>query len=526
MIRLFWDKGFDYHPNAVQRAVLALCNGLSESEAKIMRGRDCDYEVHFPDNSAIFKLQSVTSRQVDHEMPLTFAIKFCQGDSVWHDRYEDASITHIARMMLTYREGGFPTGQDWKSSSCERNPLYERLECKEVPLEEPERSAMEAGDVTRVFWDEQLKAWDKFGPSNKTVENIAKALGKAMEEPNIYVTSGVDTDFEFCFDDNWAKFGVSNVEEVGGGLFFDLCLLIGKNKWEKEYEDVSLEDVQNEWSGYNSVVLPTGVTWVSMLCPRVHQRTKDGSKFSIYRGYSVTDLYWGDYKKGTKDEVVFEIAKTIGIGLGEQVTYVTRLSDIVYRVSFDDNNAFFEISHINAGESSGRASFFVCLCQGDARWSKDYDDVLLSAVQDELTGYLRRSFPNGVIWRKSTCTPGKATVYPREAQLITDSSGATRGSSGTTVVKGDIKQLRVVALKHDGKVIAYRFKTDIGVFDMRKEVAAQYGLVEFRTEKFIFLKSVNGMLMSESEQKRRKFVPDVSENREDCEKLIKCLFGQ
>lgn len=94
------------------------------------------------------------------------------------------------------------------------------------------------------------------------------------------------------------------------------------------------------------------------------------------------------------------------------------------------------------------------------------------------------------------------------------------------IVPDFIGRIRVVALKYQGQVIAFRFKTDAGAFDMRKSVAVGYGLGEFKTEKFITLENVNGLLMSNSEREQRVCVPDVSDCPEDCERLMQALFNK
>lgn len=88
----------------------------------------------------------------------------------------------------------------------------------------------------------------------------------------------------------------------------------------------------------------------------------------------------------------------------------------------------------------------------------------------------------------------------------------------------DIKQIRVVSLKLDGEVVAYRFKTDVGAFDMRRSVALRYGLGGFKIEKFITIECINGLYMSKSEMKSHKLIPDVSDCEADCRKLIDALF--
>lgn len=93
-----------------------------------------------------------------------------------------------------------------------------------------------------------------------------------------------------------------------------------------------------------------------------------------------------------------------------------------------------------------------------------------------------------------------------------------------SIVPCDIEKVRVVALRFGGRVIALRFKTDKGAYDMRIEVAAKYGLSGFKTEKFIALERVNGVLMSSTEKKLKTCVPDVSLCEKDCIKLINAMF--
>lgn len=93
-----------------------------------------------------------------------------------------------------------------------------------------------------------------------------------------------------------------------------------------------------------------------------------------------------------------------------------------------------------------------------------------------------------------------------------------------TSIVPDIKQIRVVSLKIDGDVVGYRFKTDVGAFDMRRSVALSYGLGGFKIERFITIESINGLFMSKSEMKSHKLIPDVSDCEADCRKLIDALF--
>ena len=92
------------------------------------------------------------------------------------------------------------------------------------------------------------------------------------------------------------------------------------------------------------------------------------------------------------------------------------------------------------------------------------------------------------------------------------------------IIKGKINQIRVVPLKFNGVVIAYRFKTDIGAFDMSKMVAERYGLSSIKSDKFISLENINGIYMSSTERKLHQLVPEVSDCEEDCRQLIDAVF--
>lgn len=120
------------------------------------------------------------------------------------------------------------------------------------------------------------------------------------------------------------------------------------------------------------------------------------------------------------------------------------------------------------------------------------------------------------------------TSFDRDDEEEQEASSNERGSEDSSslrsIVNGDITKIRVVALKSDGVVIAYRFKTNLGAFDMRKSTAVNYGLGGYKTDKFIALEHVNGLLMSKNELKARVCVPDISECEEDCKKLVNALF--
>ena len=94
-----------------------------------------------------------------------------------------------------------------------------------------------------------------------------------------------------------------------------------------------------------------------------------------------------------------------------------------------------------------------------------------------------------------------------------------------SIVPDGIRHIRVVGLMYNNEIIAYRVKTDKGNFDMTLDSLSRYGIGGFKIEKVIKLDRVNGMIMSASERKNKRLVPDISKNEEDCRKIYNLLFS-
>lgn len=152
--------------------------------------------------------------------------------------------------------------------------------------------------------------------------------------------------------------------------------------------------------------------------------------------------------------------------------------------------------------------------------SGEYRVVGREAIEDTIKEQTSGKRESGGFFEAGTsfADAGEETATPG----VADDVGPKRRT--TSVVPDGIGEIRVVALKYKGQVIAFRFKTDKGVWDMRRGVATQFGLGEFKTETFITLESVNGLLMSRTERERRRCVPDISDSPEDCEKLMRLMF--
>lgn len=94
-----------------------------------------------------------------------------------------------------------------------------------------------------------------------------------------------------------------------------------------------------------------------------------------------------------------------------------------------------------------------------------------------------------------------------------------------SVVPSYISSCRVVALVYSDTTIAYRFKTNVGDYDMNSVVARKYGLTSDKVTKCTRLLLINGVYMTKGEKEAKRLIPDVSNCIEDCNKLISALLN-
>lgn len=94
-----------------------------------------------------------------------------------------------------------------------------------------------------------------------------------------------------------------------------------------------------------------------------------------------------------------------------------------------------------------------------------------------------------------------------------------------SIVPKDITKARIVALRYNNAIIAYRFKTDKGSYDMTKNTALKYGISGYKIEKVITVSVKNGFYISKKELETRTLVPDISDCEEDCKLLIDVFFN-
>lgn len=95
-----------------------------------------------------------------------------------------------------------------------------------------------------------------------------------------------------------------------------------------------------------------------------------------------------------------------------------------------------------------------------------------------------------------------------------------------SIVPPNITSCRVVALVYNDETIAYRFKTNVGSFDMNRAVARKFGLMPDKVKTCIRLQLINGIYMSKGEINSEILVPDISYNKDDCIRLYKLLLKE
>lgn len=204
--------------------------------------------------------------------------------------------------------------------------------------------------------------------------------------------------------------------------------------------------------------------------------------------------------------------------------YLPDAGDNVTVMAFTYNNFSFIFSELDAFTFSVE-----CRNNGYSIFNKQFSDMelfksymtdgIVKGFVDDYDDVHQFSRPNGV---------ASQNVFSDDDSDEIDSSTldneVSKLVSIESIVPNSISKVRVVALRYNCQVIAFRFKTDVGAFDMRIEVATKYGLGGFKTEKFINLEKVNGILMSNTEKQKRICVPDVSLCEEDCRRLIDAVF--
>lgn len=106
-----------------------------------------------------------------------------------------------------------------------------------------------------------------------------------------------------------------------------------------------------------------------------------------------------------------------------------------------------------------------------------------------------------------------------------DEQGTTQEPvSKVDYIHDEITEITMVALRYGNKTVGFRCKTNLGYFDVSFAKASEYGVPSFKIKKAINLQQCNGFLVSNSEIKNKRFVTDISNSPNDCDKIFKAIF--
>ncbi len=94
------------------------------------------------------------------------------------------------------------------------------------------------------------------------------------------------------------------------------------------------------------------------------------------------------------------------------------------------------------------------------------------------------------------------------------------------LIDGEVTSVDIRRLIYNGRTIAYRFKTNLGYYDMSTEAADKYGLSEgsVHFDKGILVDLKNGLFLTQREIREKRLVREVSGSDICCEKLVNAVF--
>lgn len=182
-----------------------------------------------------------------------------------------------------------------------------------------------------------------------------------------------------------------------------------------------------------------------------------------------------------------------------------------YQFEFNESNVIFKICNLN----SDNEVFYFTFSNG-----KEFSDAW---VQSQYLEELFKLYSEDKEF-KSELQNSKFSNEDEEELLPSWRTGVVSELPSKSVVPDNVSEVSIVALVYNDKIIAYRFKTDKGNFDVTREVALKYGISEYKMEKCVRLENHNGILMSKGEVSRGRCIPEISNNEEDCKKLFDILF--
>lgn len=215
------------------------------------------------------------------------------------------------------------------------------------------------------------------------------------------------------------------------------------------------------------------------------------------------------------------VKKSLVAGLPNSVL----TDDVDYEEFFDLANKISEVTDLSYEENtmrlSGKEVVFPLKQLGLT------SDVLYFSVDAEgLYSVRATGFSGSVKYEAGNSAVEEAVTYVNELIAKKQNTTTTKPINTAGVNTNAITSCHIVALRPEGTtdVAGFRFKTNIGSYDIDLKRARELGITNMRVEKYIVVRSVNGLLMSESEVKNRRCITDVSYDEELSLTLYNLLF--
>lgn len=374
---------------------------------------------------------------------------------------------------------------------------------------------------------------------------IAGAICNELKQEEVFLEQGTLHSYNVRFKHNTSYFhldGCYPLEKPDGVHFYIGLVRGGREVWHSEFDEVDRLKFRRLIGKWLKDGFPTGSTvvkWTDSVCS---QSAVDMSKSWVERhlnswktdgwlsGWSEDELLVGD---DVSEEQLEESAKQARV-LAEQRERQLRIAQ---ERQVREENAALKAMQDRMQKAGVDPYAFL------------QDDALFASAMKAKGASLEETHTPSQAWTSFNDMSG-TTVAGSPVSADVDTDGEERTPDGGVEQAGDedevfvpesklmpredirqaslvpatISRVRVVALRYNKQTIGYRFKTDAGAFDMRLETATTYGLVALKTETVITLENVNGILMSASERKSHTCVPDISDCKADCDRLVKIMF--
>lgn len=498
-----------------ERYVRAIVNGIGARRAAVTRSEDMtQVEIRFGRNKPWFVVIESTPFASRYERcAFNIQMRTSKG-AIWHHDCREMYLDEFESFMKTRGRDGFNIdGKWWKWGTP--------FATSDKPVEDtPNRGkpgGSETPEQTIEFNSDSKVKWLTPAPENgKDIEAIAACVAFSLKEKEISIKGRDNKKFHLTFKDRGAYFELTDKGEENKRSFYIALRDYDTTVWNYTVEADNLEffsGLLSECAEYGFTISPRQVYMWDR--ERIIS-TDDGSpvpRDKVVNGRQ--HVIWEEPALG--DIASFTaIADNVRYCLCEDYVNVKSADDGTYCwLTFTNKSQLFML--YDEGPKHGTHGFTLTLYDNVKIWSCHLDTNEMTEFIQLFSDCAANGFPINDKQRYMWQT-GKVAGEREEHTVV--------GSAGQVgVVPDGITSIRAVALKYDGKVIAFRFKTDKGSFDMSRDVASKFGINALKTDKFITLQNVNGILMSESEKSGQRVIPDVSECETDCTKLMNAIFN-